>query len=466
VNRQSWVVGVLAIVAIGALVSLAIVRIAELDARELDRSGSSVHLATGTQALLEADVLAGDELTYELCSADTMDAARWASGMTLSLDAVDGDATEHLLDQSIDDRLLARARRGGRGACFEFFEVGPITASGHFVVSARDVTTLEGTDVRVRLMAERPLTPHDRNSVLWILLAAVAFVVALALRSPSAVEPACAEPWSVPRAVGLGLGLAIVGVLLALVQPGLSSTARAVLGGGLACGAGAASVGYRRAWSGGSAIAAVVALIELSTALSFITSPGPEMGLVAGLLLGVLEIVIAFALARSIARSSRLAALGMERPTSAILFAAGFALAPIVGAGLRIIATRALSLVPSTGEAPIEAYVSWPSGLLSFAVLSVVAPIGEEVFFRGLVFGALRGAGGAARETLAFAGAWLLFVVAHLPQTWGSWGGLLAIAIAGLGFTTLRALTGSVLVSALAHLVYNGLLAAAALATP
>jgi membrane protease YdiL (CAAX protease family) len=42
---------------------------------------------------------------------------------------------------------------------------------------------------------------------------------------------------------------------------------------------------------------------------------------------------------------------------------------------------------------------------------------------------------------------------------------LAAVAVAGLGFTTLRATTGSVLVAAFAHLVYNGLLAVAALAS-
>jgi membrane protease YdiL (CAAX protease family) len=37
---------------------------------------------------------------------------------------------------------------------------------------------------------------------------------------------------------------------------------------------------------------------------------------------------------------------------------------------------------------------------------------------------------------------------------------MLAIAIAALGFTLLRVASGSVLVPALAHLVYNGLLSA------
>ena len=53
------------------------------------------------------------------------------------------------------------------------------------------------------------------------------------------------------------------------------------------------------------------------------------------------------------------------------------------------------------------------------------------------MYGALAGDGSRLRSVIAFLGAWLLFVIAHLPQTWGSWGGLLAIGVAGLGFTTL-----------------------------
>ena len=140
-----------------------------------------------------------------------------------------------------------------------------------------------------------------------------------------------------------------------------------------------------------------------------------------------------------------------------------FVLAPVFGIALHRVAQIALRVVPSTGEAPIEAFVAWPSGMLSFAALAVVAPLAEEVFFRGMVYGVLAGAPNAARPARVLGaafGSWLLFALVHLPQTWGSWGGMLAIAIAALGFTLLRVVSGSVLVPALAHLVYNGLLSA------
>ena len=65
--------------------------------------------------------------------------------------------------------------------------------------------------------------------------------------------------------------------------------------------------------------------------------------------------------------------------------------APILVAAARI----ALSLVPATGEAPIQTFVSWPSGMLSFALLGVMVPVGEEIFFRGFVYRTALGLGRA-----------------------------------------------------------------------
>ena len=100
-------------------------------------------------------------------------------------------------------------------------------------------------------------------------------------------------------------------------------------------------------------------------------------------------------------------------------------------------------------------FVSWPSGMLSFAALAVAAPLAEEIFFRGFVWSTLE----RYHRVAAFLGAWLLFVAFHASQTWGEWGALLAITVTGLGLTSIRALSGSTLIAATAHLVYNGMLA-------
>jgi membrane protease YdiL (CAAX protease family) len=123
----------------------------------------------------------------------------------------------------------------------------------------------------------------------------------------------------------------------------------------------------------------------------------------------------------------------------------------------------ALSHVESTGEAPIEAFVSWPSGLLSFSALAVVAPIAEEVFFRGFVFGTIDNGQWGGRRALACVASFGLFAGAHWEQVQGNWGGLLSVTMAGVVFTLLRAISGSTLVPAIAHLTYNALLSASVL---
>jgi membrane protease YdiL (CAAX protease family) len=99
----------------------------------------------------------------------------------------------------------------------------------------------------------------------------------------------------------------------------------------------------------------------------------------------------------------------------------------------------------------VEAFVSWPSGALAFAALGMVVPLAEELFFRGFVFGALEPLG----VRTAFAGALLLFASAHVQQLWGNWGALLSVTLTGAALTALRAWSGSTLISAIAHLLYN-----------
>jgi predicted PurR-regulated permease PerM len=55
----------------------------------------------------------------------------------------------------------------------------------------------------------------------------------------------------------------------------------------------------------------------------------------------------------------------------------------------------------------------------------------------------------------AFAGAPLLFASAHVQQLWGNWGALLSVTLTGAALTALRAWSGSTLISAIAHLLYN-----------
>ncbi|MBX7194958.1 MAG: CPBP family intramembrane metalloprotease, partial [Sandaracinaceae bacterium] len=280
------------------------------------------------------------------------------------------------------------------------------------------------TRVRGRILARHPLGPAERNGVLAILALSMLLVVVLALRTPTPTRPGRG-----PRG------------------------ARALRA--------RAKRAHRR-----RPVASSLALVAIGTALvvvagfttPFVLPGGSTYGLVAGLTLALVEVLLAWLLLGGSA-----ARLELVRPNATWKTVLFFAAAPFVGLALRSFAFWSLSHVEATGEAPIEAFVSWPSGLLSFGALAVIAPIAEEVFFRGFVFGAIDDERWGARRALAFAFAWGLFAIAHLQQAWGNWGGLLAVTAAGFGFTLLRALSGSTLVSALAHLVYNALLSISAL---
>ena len=360
-------------------------------------------------------------MTFELCAADAMDDARWSGAARIAV--VRADDGEEMFAVPIDGRLLAAPARAEDASCVTFARVGALAiddASVDVVVAVAWDAPPEAildAPVRARILARRALGTVDLAIVMGALMMAIAVTAVLALRAPGFAGHAG------------GVGAADRGALRAIVGLGI------VLGAGVALGA--------------------------------LAPRGPTWGLIGGLALAGVEIGAAFALVRAGSDASRASALGLERPRRPIVAIAAFALAPVAGVALFAIARVALRLVPSTGEAPVEAFVSWPSGMLSFAALAVVAPIAEEIFFRGLVYGALRGEGARAtalREAIAIGGSWLLFALAHLPQDWGNWGGMISVLTAGLGFTLLRAGTRSTLVPCLAHLVYNGLLAASALA--
>jgi membrane protease YdiL (CAAX protease family) len=241
------------------------------------------------------------------------------------------------------------------------------------------------------------------------------------------------------RALGLHEGLAVFGVALGAVLMLLAAFA-----GDRAETARAPTRPHAAIWA---------LVLGLLGALCFqlllqVRIPGLSTGVGRGLLVCALELGLALLGARLVFFATR-PGLGLFAPghkaASWLLAAVGFALF------LRVASHYCLSLVPRTGEAPIETFIAWPSGALSFALLGMAAPLAEELFFRGFVFGALRQTGLSA----ACAGSALLFVLAHVQQVWGSWGALASLLITTVALTTLRALSGSTLVPALAHVLFN-----------
>jgi len=130
--------------------------------------------------------------------------------------------------------------------------------------------------------------------------------------------------------------------------------------------------------------------------------------------------------------------------------------APIAaGVALSFLARQLLFWIPATGEAPITTFIAAPSGALAFALMGLLSPLAEELFFRGFVYGAFERFGTAMASLMSV----VLFAALHYVQTSGSLGAFVAIALAGCLFTALRALTGSVHASVIAHFAYNAALA-------
>jgi membrane protease YdiL (CAAX protease family) len=86
---------------------------------------------------------------------------------------------------------------------------------------------------------------------------------------------------------------------------------------------------------------------------------------------------------------------------------------------------------------------------MSFLMIVVLAPLVEELFFRGWLFGALRARVGAGATVLITT---FLFAIVHWDQT-----GLypLAVLVPGFVLSVIRERTGSVKGAVLAHGVYN-----------
>jgi membrane protease YdiL (CAAX protease family) len=392
--------------------------------------------------LTEVSLAAGEHAVFELCSGDALEAARWQGLVEV---AVWRPAEQDVLVRTpFDAEHLALAKRSpGGDACLPLGE-GEVPHTGAYAIDlvwtgGPPGPELLAVPLQVRVLARRPLGPLDRVPVLLTLFGALIAVVVLGVSRP----PSGALTTSSRRAAAVRLGLGVLAVLL-----GAIAIAHLPIAGG-------STMGLVRGL--------VFAGIEIGVALALVQPAHPLAG---GrvMSLGLVRPVLWFPRRRP--RPSPAGPLAPPPPPEpeprpsrvpAALVYAGIGIP--AGLVLALLAKVSITVVQPTSEAPIQTFVSWPSGLLSFATLAVVVPLAEELFFRGFVYGVASRFGTA----FAFSASLLLFVAAHAPQTWGAWGGLIAVAMAGTVLTGLRAWTGSTVVPACAHLVYNGVLATTAL---
>ena len=151
---------------------------------------------------------------------------------------------------------------------------------------------------------------------------------------------------------------------------------------------------------------------------------------------------------------TRLSALGFKRPVRGGYWSTfGIAIALVI-AGLMVNYAyfEALALVGIEPETDIKEIYESPGPLITIALLSLVfAPIMEEVFYRGFVFGGLRSRWGLAWAALASG---LLFGVSHLGNPAGIYL-VPPITIIGAMFALAYAYSGSIVTSLLAHFLFN-----------
>ena len=417
-------------------------RVAALERDELEAVGDVRPLApthehgedSPTLRLVSAEIEAGEDVMFEVCSENDLEETTWRD--TVEFAVWRPDEQEIVVRAPTDHHLFRSVQRSSRGSCAVIGRGRDVPMGGTYAIEViwpgRQLSPqIAGTRLRGRITAHRPLAPSDALAVVAILMAAILMAVreVIGIRRPTGLAAADADgaggeettdrPTPVPPSVaGPGAVPSIVETLVRVA-------------------------------------AALVLLAVAIVGLGWLPVGGATGAMARGSILAAAQVLLAFGLvvAASPGWDGRRAALGFGRPDRLrwLLW-----IAPLIGI-LVSVAGRFLSravneLWPPAYEASIEALVAWPSGILGVALVSVLVPVAEEIFFRGLVFGSLsRRFGGL----IAFLITTLFFVAAHAPQVWGSVGPLASLLVTAVVLTGLRWATGSTTVPVVAHLAHN-----------
>jgi uncharacterized protein len=410
----------------------------------LDALASAPGSSPVSARLAELSLRRGERALFEVCWQGEVAPADFGEGLELVV-LEQQPALRLMLRIALDRERLATLARDPHAACLRLGE-GLVERSARYSVDAvwpasPPPARLRALPLQVRILARTPLTAFDRASVL-----ALALVVLLGLWTALVGKPLpplrlfrrptpCPES-AAPSPEGAPHG------------PESRPAPTAGSGGPEAHALPRDGAARRVGWA--------VFAVALLAGAAELPASGAASGWLKGIGLAALQVGLALALSggeRPYGRTEALALQPAPRPARAM------ATAVLTAALLVVAAELALHWVPATSRAPIQSFVRWPSGLLCLAQLGVLLPLGEELFFRGYLYGRALAFG----RTLAFAITAAAFVALHLRQSWGNWGGVVAVAVTGVLLTALRARTGSALVPAIAHVIYNVTLGAAAL---
>jgi membrane protease YdiL (CAAX protease family) len=112
--------------------------------------------------------------------------------------------------------------------------------------------------------------------------------------------------------------------------------------------------------------------------------------------------------------------------------------------------------LPIPKELPMDRFFRTPGEAWALSLFGVtLAPLLEELFFRGFLYPVLVRRFGIGIAVLATAAG---FSLIHAPQLGRAWGPVLVIFMVGLALTITRAITKSVAAGLIMHMAYNGTL--------
>ncbi len=111
-------------------------------------------------------------------------------------------------------------------------------------------------------------------------------------------------------------------------------------------------------------------------------------------------------------------------------------------------------LLPMPKSLPIDKFFQTPLDAWVLSIFGMtLAPLLEELFFRGFLYPVLvRRLGTLLSIVLTAVG----FSLIHVPQLARAWGPVLIVFLIGLALTIIRAVTKSVAAGVLTHMAYNG----------
>lgn len=171
-------------------------------------------------------------------------------------------------------------------------------------------------------------------------------------------------------------------------------------------------------------------------------------GILSTFLFQMITIAVSYRFVTRTSKSQFLTALGWFWPEKLGLLKTVL-LTLLTFCGFAIIA----SLLPNKENDMQKLIESSMAARFTIGFVAVVgAPLVEEIIYRGILYSGLHKEFG---KSTAITGVSFLFLLVHIPQYWGAWGGILGLGFLSLVLTVVRAYSGSLLPPYVMHLMFN-----------